>query len=138
MTITNKTVLITGANRGVGKALVNEALRRGAKSVYAGTRSSLEISHERLTLLMLDVTNSEQIQRAVGCVGPLDMPINKAGVDLHDDLSDQNQGNKTTLSKCWLESRAVSQSRSPIVIRHSSDAEQVEWLSWSNHNCPQD
>jgi len=41
MNITNKTVLITGANRGIGQALLDEALRRGAKKVYAGTRSAL-------------------------------------------------------------------------------------------------
>jgi len=38
MTIEGKAVLVTGANRGLGQALVEEALRRGAKRVYAGTR----------------------------------------------------------------------------------------------------
>jgi NAD(P)-dependent dehydrogenase (short-subunit alcohol dehydrogenase family) len=36
MNIEQKAVLITGANRGIGQALVGEALRRGAKNVYAG------------------------------------------------------------------------------------------------------
>ena len=40
MNIGNKTILITGANRGIGRALVEEALRRGATRVYAGTRQS--------------------------------------------------------------------------------------------------
>jgi NAD(P)-dependent dehydrogenase (short-subunit alcohol dehydrogenase family) len=38
MNIENKTILIAGANRGIGRALVQEALRRGAKRVFAGTR----------------------------------------------------------------------------------------------------
>ena len=44
MDIENKTVLITGANRGIGRALVDEALRRGAKSIYAGTHGPLQIA----------------------------------------------------------------------------------------------
>ena len=38
MNMENETIVITGANRGIGRALVEEALRRGAKRVYAGTR----------------------------------------------------------------------------------------------------
>lgn len=89
MQITNRTVLITGANRGIGKALVEEALRRGAKTVYAAMRSPVEHADNRVTPLTLDVTNAAQIQRAVENVERLDMLINNAGVDLRDDLSNR-------------------------------------------------
>jgi len=88
MNITNKTVLITGANRGIGKALVDEALRRGAKRVYAGMRNPVQHPDRRVTPLALDVTNLSQIQGAVGAVDTLDVLINNAGIALYDDLSD--------------------------------------------------
>jgi len=87
MNITNKTVLITGANRGIGRALLDEALRRGAKKVYAGTRSPLQHSDKRVTPLTLDVTSASQIQRAVDEVDTLDVLINNAGIAIYDDLS---------------------------------------------------
>jgi NAD(P)-dependent dehydrogenase (short-subunit alcohol dehydrogenase family) len=89
MNITNKTVFITGANRGIGRALVEEALRKGAKRVYAGMRQPLAQSDERVTPVTLDVTNAEQIQRAVENVASLDILINNAGQTLFDDLSDR-------------------------------------------------
>jgi NAD(P)-dependent dehydrogenase (short-subunit alcohol dehydrogenase family) len=87
MNIENKTVLITGANRGIGRALVNEALKRGAKRVYAGTRGALTTADKPVTPLTLDVTSIEQIRRAVGEVDTLDVLINNAGVAIYDDLS---------------------------------------------------
>ena len=87
MNITNKTVLITGANRGIGRALLDEALRRGAKKVYAGTRTALQHSDKRVTPLTLDVTSASQIQRAVDEVDTLDVLINNAGIAIYDDLS---------------------------------------------------
>jgi NAD(P)-dependent dehydrogenase (short-subunit alcohol dehydrogenase family) len=87
MNIENKTVLITGASRGVGRALVNEALRRGAKRVYAGIRGALTIADERVTPLTLDVTNASQIEQAAREVNTLDVLINNAGIALYDDLS---------------------------------------------------
>jgi NAD(P)-dependent dehydrogenase (short-subunit alcohol dehydrogenase family) len=87
MNIANKTVLITGANRGIGRALVNEALRKGAKRVYAGTRGALQNTDERVTPLTVDVTSVSQIQQAVDEVETLDVLINNAGIALYDDLS---------------------------------------------------
>jgi NAD(P)-dependent dehydrogenase (short-subunit alcohol dehydrogenase family) len=87
MNIRNKTVLITGANRGIGKALVHEALRRGVKKVYAGMRSPVQHPDKRVTPLTLDVMNASQIQWAVEAVDTLDVLINNAGIAIYDDLS---------------------------------------------------
>jgi NAD(P)-dependent dehydrogenase (short-subunit alcohol dehydrogenase family) len=89
MNLANKTVLVTGANRGIGQALVEEALRRVAKRVYAGTRQPLAHSDGRVTPLTLDVTDAAQIQAAVERVESLDILINNAGVDLYGDVSDR-------------------------------------------------
>jgi NAD(P)-dependent dehydrogenase (short-subunit alcohol dehydrogenase family) len=89
MTIAGRTVLVTGANRGIGKALVEDALRRGAARVYAGTRQPLVHSDKRVTPLTLDVTDAAQTQRALERVASLDILINNAGMALYDDLSDR-------------------------------------------------
>jgi len=85
----DKNVLVTGANRGIGQALVEEALRRGAKRVYACARQRLVHADKRITPLILDVTNAAHIQRAVESVESLDILINNAGLALYDDLSDR-------------------------------------------------
>lgn len=87
MNVKNKTVLITGANRGIGRALVEEALKSGAKQVYAATRQTFTHCDERVTPLKLDVTSVSQIEQAAGKVDALDVPINNAGVLFPDDLT---------------------------------------------------
>jgi len=90
VSITDKTVLITGANRGIGQALVSEALARGARRVYAGTRQPMAHPDPRVTPLTLDVTDAAQIQAAAGQVGSLDLLVNNAGIALYDDLTDRD------------------------------------------------
>jgi NAD(P)-dependent dehydrogenase (short-subunit alcohol dehydrogenase family) len=89
MTIEGKAVLVTGANRGLGRALVEEAVRRGARRVYAGAREPLEHPDARVTPVTLDVTDAAQIRQAVQSVESLDVLVNNAGVALPDDLSDR-------------------------------------------------
>ena len=87
--IADSAILVTGGNRGIGRALVEEALRRGASRVYVGTRTPMDHSDGRVTPLTLDVTDKGQILLAVDEVESLDILINNAGIALYDDLSDR-------------------------------------------------
>src|ERR1700752_246965 len=88
-TIADNTVLVTGGNRGVGRALVAEALKRGARRVDVGPRKPVADSDARIPPVPLDVTDAAQIQQAVDHVGNLDLLVNNAGIALYDDLSDR-------------------------------------------------
>jgi len=89
MTIAGKTVLVTGANRGIGQALVEEALSRGAARVYAGTRRPYAHPDPRVTVLPLEITDQGQVRAAAVRAGSLDILVNNAGVFVFDDLSDR-------------------------------------------------
>ena len=86
--VADGTVLVTGANRGIGRALVAEALTRGAKRVYASTRQPMTHPDQRVTPLIFDLTDAAQIQAAAATVESLDVLVNNAGLALYDDLGD--------------------------------------------------
>src|SRR5689334_18318818 len=86
--LAGRTVLITGANRGIGRALVDEALRRGARRVHAATRQPFTHPDARVHPLRLDVTDPAQVEAAAKAVDDLDLLVNNAGWAVADDLSD--------------------------------------------------
>ena len=87
-TLAGKTVLVTGANRGLGRALVDAVLASGALRVYAAARQPGTHADPRVTPLRLDLTDPAQIRAAADQVEVLDVLINNAGVSTVDDLSD--------------------------------------------------
>jgi len=116
MSIYGKTVLVTGANRGIGQALVTEALARGVQRVYAGTRQSLVHPDRRVTSLRLDVTSDAQIRAAAEQIGSLDILVNNAGVALYDDLTERaalEQSLAVNLFGTW----GVTQAFLPLLTR---------------------
>jgi len=116
MSIHGKTVLVTGANRGIGQALVTEALARGVQRVYAGTRQSLVHPDRRVTPLRLDVTSDAQIRAAAEEIGSLDILVNNAGVALYDDLTERaalEQSLAVNLFGTW----GVTQAFLPLLTR---------------------
>lgn len=87
--IADSSVLVTGGSRGIGRALVDEVLKRDARRVYVGARKTPTHQDNRVTPLTLDVTDPAQIRHAVGEVESLDILINNAGVTTFDDLGDR-------------------------------------------------
>jgi NAD(P)-dependent dehydrogenase (short-subunit alcohol dehydrogenase family) len=87
--ITGKSVLVTGGNRGIGQALVQEALLRGARRVYASTRGPWVHADERVTRLEFDLTDKAAIRAAAATVESVDILVNNAGIALYDDLTDR-------------------------------------------------
>jgi NAD(P)-dependent dehydrogenase (short-subunit alcohol dehydrogenase family) len=74
------TVLVTGANGGIGGHFVHDALARGAAKVYAAARTPRAWHDERIVPLTLDVTDPASIQAAVQQAADATVLINNAGV----------------------------------------------------------
>ncbi|WP_449063431.1 SDR family NAD(P)-dependent oxidoreductase [Planomonospora algeriensis] len=80
MEITGSTAVVTGANRGLGRALVDVLLERGAARIYAGARDPRTIrTDERITPVALDVTDRAAIARLATIATDTDLLINNAG-----------------------------------------------------------
>ncbi|MBB5790816.1 SDR family oxidoreductase [Jiangella mangrovi] len=73
--------LVTGGNRGLGKALVSELLARGASKVYAAARtpSAVQVDDARVVPLRLDVTSDDDVRAAAEAAGDVSVLVNNAG-----------------------------------------------------------
>ena len=84
--IQGSTALVTGANRGIGRAIAEALLERGADRVYAGARRTEALEDlvaeygDRVVPVAIDVTDSEQIAAAAQIAADVDLLINNAGV----------------------------------------------------------
>lgn len=86
MKLDNATVLITGANRGIGLAFAKAALARGARKVYAGARDTNSVTLPGVTAIRLDVTSADDVAAAARAAGDATLVINNAGIAQFGDL----------------------------------------------------
>src|SRR5262245_27117411 len=86
MKIENTAALVTGANRGIGAALVQALLERGPAKVYAAARQEVDLpavgakNDRRVIPVHLDVTNPAHVARVAGQAGDVSILFNNAGV----------------------------------------------------------
>lgn len=94
MNIQGKTILVTGANRGIGEELVHALIRNGAGKIYAGTRELVnlpEFGDERVTFIKLDITRPKDVSAAVAEIGGIDILVNNAGAMLSNNIETATQ-----------------------------------------------
>lgn len=81
-TLNDKVILITGANRGIGKSLVKAALEKGARKIYATARDVMKMPNfedDRVVVLELDITDNKQILQLIEKTRDVQILINNAG-----------------------------------------------------------
>ncbi len=91
MRLDEKTVLITGSNRGIGSAIVTALLSRDVKKIYAAARQPNNLpdfGDDRVVPLKLDITDPDQVRRAAESAVDVDLLINNAGVAAFTSLLD--------------------------------------------------
>lgn len=96
MLVENKTVLITGANGGLGTALVQEFLKQNVKKIYCTARDESKLENlkklsDKIETLSLDITNKEQIMQLASKIENLDILVNNAGVNSAKQILDDNK-----------------------------------------------
>jgi NAD(P)-dependent dehydrogenase (short-subunit alcohol dehydrogenase family) len=87
--IEGRVALVTGANRGIGRAIVEALVARGARKVYAAARQTEALGElvaagdGRVVALRLDITREDDVRRAVAQAGDVELLVNNAGVVSH-------------------------------------------------------
>lgn len=127
-------VLVTGANRGLGKALAQAALAAGARKVYAAARQPSSVDLAGVIPLQLDVTNAADIAAAVQAIPDLSILINNAGISSGSGVTTPQalQAARAELETNFFGPLALSHAFAPVLGRNGGGAiiNILSALSW--------
>lgn len=123
MNIQGSTVLVTGANRGIGKAFADALLDRGATKVYAAVRDVATATDPRVVPIQLDVTDPERIAEVARELDDVEVVVNNAGV-LHVGvpLSASLDIARLELETNYLSLVSMTQAFAPVLERNGGGA----------------
>ena len=123
MNIQDSTALVTGANRGIGKAFADALLDRGASKVYAAVRDVATVTDPRLVPIRLDVTDPDRVAAVARELDDVQVVVNNAGV-LHVavPLSASLDTARVELETNYLSLISITQAFAPVLERNGGGA----------------
>jgi NAD(P)-dependent dehydrogenase (short-subunit alcohol dehydrogenase family) len=121
--IQDTTALVTGANRGIGKAFADALLDRGASKVYAAVRDVTTVTDPRLVPVQLDVTDPDRVAAVARELDDVQLVVNNAGV-LHTavPLSASLDTARVELETNYLSLVSMTQAFAPVLERNGGGA----------------
>ncbi|KNB52444.1 SDR family NAD(P)-dependent oxidoreductase [Streptomyces caatingaensis] len=129
MRVHNAVVLVTGANRGIGSALVTAFLERGAARVHAGARDPGTLAAvtgqdpERIRPLALDITDPTSVTAAAATAPDVTPLVNNAGVHAMGHLLEMDLRDvETVMNTNWLGTLRVLRAFAPVIERNGGGA----------------
>ncbi|OBG67512.1 MULTISPECIES: SDR family oxidoreductase [unclassified Mycobacterium] len=131
--IKGSTVVVTGGQRGLGKAIVDEFLRRGAAKVYATARAPKRSDDPRVVSLELDVTRPESVAALAISAPDAEIVINNAGVLSGRKLLDSDiEDVRAVFETNYFGALRVAKAFAPILARNGGGAlvDIASILSW--------
>lgn len=136
MQLHNATVLITGANRGIGLAFAREALARGARKVYAGARHPASVTLAGVEPIALDVTDPAAVAAAARHASDVTLVVNNAGIaSFGGFLAEGGEASaRAHLETNFFGLLRVSQAFAPVLAAHGGGAllNVLSVASWIN------
>ncbi|WP_405970594.1 SDR family oxidoreductase [Streptomyces sp. NBC_00988] len=129
----NAVVLVTGANGGLGREFVAQALARGAAKVYATARTPQVWDADRVVPLTLDITNQASVTQAATEAGDVTVLINNAGASTGASLlSEDLEAAKALFDTNFWGQLHVSNTFAPVLAANGGGAflNVLSVLSW--------
>ncbi|CAN5694470.1 SDR family oxidoreductase [soil metagenome] len=130
--IEGATVLVTGANRGLGQVLARAFVAAGAAKVYGGARDEATVTEPGVVPVQLDITDPASVARAAEQCGDVSLLVNNAGVSTGTPATGPIEQARRDMETNYFGTMSISQVFAPVLARNGGGAlvNVLSVLSW--------